>query len=88
MGAPVPGSPGGPAAVERAIAELIRALGLDVAREPELEQTPARVADFYREALSGLEPSNHPDLRFLAYRRTRVSGCTHPPSSSGVASGV
>jgi GTP cyclohydrolase I len=50
------------AAVERAIADLIRALGLSAAREPELAQTPARVADLYREALSGLDPANHPDL--------------------------
>jgi GTP cyclohydrolase I len=50
------------AAAERAIAELIRALGLDPAREPELARTPARVADFYREALSGLDPSRDPDL--------------------------
>jgi len=62
MGAPSPAGPSGAAAVERAIAELIRALGLDVTQEPELAQTPARVADFYREALSGLDPSNHPDL--------------------------
>ena len=62
MGAPAPAGPSGAAAVERAIAELIRALGLDVTQEPELAQTPARVADFYREALSGLDPSNHPDL--------------------------
>ncbi len=48
--------------MERAIADLIRALGLDVAHEPELAQTPARVADFYREALSGLDPASHPDL--------------------------
>ncbi len=62
MGAPAPAGPGGQTAVERAIADLIRALGLDVALEPELAQTPARVADLYREALSGLDPANHPDL--------------------------
>ena len=50
------------AAVERAVAELLRALGLSAAREPELAQTPARVADLYREVLSGLDPTNHPDL--------------------------
>ena len=50
------------AAVERAVAELIRALGLSAAHEPELAHTPARVADFFREALSGLDPENHPDL--------------------------
>ena len=50
------------AAVTRAVAELIRALGLDEAREPELRETPARVADFYREALAGLEPGSEPEL--------------------------
>ena len=50
------------AAVERAVAELVRALGLSAASEPELVQTPARVAEFYREALSGLEAESHPDL--------------------------
>ena len=51
-----------PIAVERAVAELLRSLGLSAAREPELTQTPARVADLYREALAGLDPANHPDL--------------------------
>ncbi len=50
------------AAVERAVAELIRALGLSAELEPELMQTPARVADLYRELLSGLDPATHPDL--------------------------
>lgn len=50
------------AAVERAVAELIRALGLDAASEPELAATPARVASLYAELFSGLDPSRHPDL--------------------------
>ena len=50
------------AAVERAVADLIRALGLDPARETELVDTPSRVADLYREMLSGLEPASDPDL--------------------------
>ncbi len=50
------------AAVERAIAELIRALGLDTAAEPELLATPARVADLYREILGGLDPAEVPEL--------------------------
>ena len=62
MGASAPPGPGGWPAVERAVAELIAALGLDPKQEPELRETPARVADLYREALSGLDPSNHPDL--------------------------
>jgi len=49
-------------AVERAIADLIRALGLDASREPELAETPARVADLYRQIFSGLEPGSEPDL--------------------------
>jgi GTP cyclohydrolase I len=50
------------AAARRAIADLIRALGLDPATEPELAETPERVAEMYREMLSGLEPANDPDL--------------------------
>jgi GTP cyclohydrolase I len=59
----VDGSPGrDQAAVERAVAELIRALGLDPATEPELAATPARVASLYSELFAGLDPSRHPDL--------------------------
>jgi len=50
------------AAARRAIADLIHALGLDPAAEPELAETPERVAEMYREMLSGLEPANDPDL--------------------------
>jgi GTP cyclohydrolase I len=50
------------AAAERAVADLIRALGLDPAAEPELEQTPSRVANLYEEAFSGLAPGAEPDL--------------------------
>ena len=50
------------AAARRAIADLIRALGLDPAVEPELAETPERGAEMYREMLSGLEPANDPDL--------------------------
>ena len=49
-------------AVERAVAELVRALGLDPVAEPELAATPARVADLYREIFAGLDPAGHPDL--------------------------
>lgn len=49
------GRPGGDTgAVEAAIAGLLKALGLSVATEPDLADTPARVADLYREALSGM----------------------------------
>jgi len=49
-------------AVERAVADLIRALGLDEASEPELRETPARVADLYAEIFSGLDPAAVPEL--------------------------
>ncbi len=49
-------------AAERAVAELIRALGLDPAAEPELQQTPSRVVDLYEEAFAGLAPGAEPDL--------------------------
>ena len=51
-----------PAAVERAIADLIRALGLEVGAEPELAGTPARVAELYAELFSGLDPGAEPEL--------------------------
>ena len=44
------------------MAELIRALGLDPATEPELAGTPARVAELYAEIFSGLDPERSPDL--------------------------
>jgi GTP cyclohydrolase I len=47
-------------AVRAAVAQLIRALGLDPAAEPELDQTPGRVADLYAEILSGLDPGAEP----------------------------
>jgi GTP cyclohydrolase I len=53
---------GDPAAVERAIADLIRALGLDVGAEPELAGTPGRVAELYAELFSGLDPGAEPEL--------------------------
>jgi len=49
------------AAVERAMAELIRSLGLDPADEPELAETPGRVADLYAEIFSGLPPTPDPE---------------------------
>jgi GTP cyclohydrolase I len=50
-----------PKAVRRAVAELIRALGLDPATEPELLATPERVADLYAEIFAGLDPGAEPD---------------------------
>ena len=62
MGKPAEAAPGTTGAVERAVRDLVRALGLDPRQEPELERTPERVADFLREALSGMDPAQHPDL--------------------------
>ena len=62
MAGTAPERPPDQAAVERAVADLIRALGLSAEREPELARTPARVADLYLEVFSGLDASNHPDL--------------------------
>jgi GTP cyclohydrolase I len=47
-------------ATVRAMADLIRALGLDPAREPELAGTPERVADLYAEVLAGTDPGAAP----------------------------
>jgi GTP cyclohydrolase I len=49
-------------AASRAIADLIRALGLDPAAEPELHATPDRAADFYAEAVAGLADADGPEL--------------------------
>jgi len=49
-----------PKTVQRAVAELIRALGLDPATEPELLATPERVADLYAEIFAGLDPGAEP----------------------------
>src|SRR5262249_24917496 len=46
----------------RAVAELIAALGLDAAAEPELEHTPERVARFYLEAFRGPNADAGPRL--------------------------
>jgi GTP cyclohydrolase IA len=54
-------------AAERAVADLIRALGLDPAAEPELEATPARVADFFAEAFAGLETSAAPEFQVFPH---------------------
>jgi len=56
------------AAVRRAVADLIRALGLDPATEPELAETPARVADLYRELFAGLESGAEPELASFPHR--------------------
>ena len=53
--------------VARAVADLIRALGLDEASEPELRETPDRVADLYAEIFSGLDPAAVPELATFAH---------------------
>jgi GTP cyclohydrolase I len=55
------------AGVEQAIADLIRALALDVAAEPELAATPQRVAELYLEAFGGLVPGAEPELATFAH---------------------
>ena len=50
------------AAVERAMRDLVAALGLDPSSEPELRATPARVAGLYRELFAGLDPAAEPEL--------------------------
>ena len=55
------------AAVTLAVDGLIDALGLDRAAEPELAETPGRVADFWREALAGLDPGQAPDPAVFAH---------------------
>jgi GTP cyclohydrolase I len=49
-------------AVEKAVADLIRALALDERADPELRDTPARVASFYEEAFAGLAAIEEPEL--------------------------
>lgn len=50
------------AAVRDAVAALLRALGLDEREEPELRDTPGRVADLYAEVFAGLDPAAQPEL--------------------------
>ena len=56
-----PRRPADPEVVRRAVATLIEALGLDPTAEPELLQTPERVADLYAEIFAGLDPGAEPD---------------------------
>jgi GTP cyclohydrolase I len=59
-------------AARAAIAQLIRALGLDPSTEPELAQTPDRVARLYQEIFSGLDPGNEPEL--VTFPRPKEQG--------------
>jgi GTP cyclohydrolase I len=62
-----PRAAGTAAGVERAVAELIRALGLDTAAEPELLETPGRVARLYAEVFAGLDPAAEPELEVFPH---------------------
>lgn len=66
-----PRAAGTAAGVERAVAELIRALGLDPAAEPELNETPARVARLYAEVFAGLDPEAEPELEVFPHATGR-----------------
>jgi GTP cyclohydrolase I len=55
----------------RAVAELIRALGLDPATEPELHATPERAVDFWHESFAGLDPSAEPELAIFPHAGDR-----------------
>lgn len=50
------------AAAARAIADLLKALGFDAATEPELRETPARVAELYAGLLDGTDLEGNPEL--------------------------
>lgn len=56
------------AAARRAVADLIRALGLDPVAEPELAGTPERVAGLYREVFAGLDPGSAPDVAVFPHQ--------------------
>jgi GTP cyclohydrolase I len=58
-------------AVARAVAELIRSLGLDETSEPELKETPQRVAELYAELFSGLDPAAVPELATFPHAAPR-----------------
>jgi len=64
---PEPGPPDR-SALERAAADLVRALRLDPATDPELLGTPARVAEFYREAFAALAEPHEPELETFPHR--------------------
>ena len=53
------------------MADLIRAMGLDPATEPELLETPARVAAMYAEIFSGLAPGK---LELASFPRPASTG--------------
>jgi len=55
-------------AVTRAVSELIKSLGLDPKTEPELAETPGRIADLYAEVFSGLDPRAEPELTTFEHR--------------------
>ncbi len=59
------------AAAERALADLLRALGLDAGADPELADTAKRAADFHFETTSGLDPGAEPELAVMPHAGDR-----------------
>jgi GTP cyclohydrolase I len=55
------------AALERAAAELIRALALDPAAQPELAESPARMADYLLEACAGAIMREAPEFKVFPH---------------------
>ena len=51
--------------VERAVSEMMDKLGLDTVNDPNLKDTPRRIATLYEEAFSGLKEENRPYLTFF-----------------------
>src|SRR5262249_27755811 len=64
-------------AVARAVEDLIRALGLDEKAEPELNDTPERVADLYADVFSGLDPKAVPELATFPHETGASHGDDH-----------
>lgn len=51
------------AALEKAAADLIRALALDQAEQPELAESPARIADYFASACEGSGRAEAPEFK-------------------------
>lgn len=50
------------------VAEILRALGLDAARDPELQRAPQQVAEWYLEFFAPLEQEEEPEIVPLAHQ--------------------
>lgn len=51
--------------VEKAAAEMLSRLGLDITNDPNLKDTPRRIAALYEEVFSGLKEENRPYITFF-----------------------